>query len=40
VFRIALRVRHAGCQDKRRHQRSEKLETSHHADTSGPGFFM
>src|SRR5262249_49166343 len=29
AFRIALRVRHAGWQDKRRHQRSEKLETSH-----------
>ena len=39
AFGIALRVRHAGCQDKRR-RRCDRLETHYHAGTSGPGFFV
>ena len=40
AFGIALRVRNTGCQDKRGCHSSDNLETYHHADTSGPGFFM
>ena len=39
AFGIALRVRHAGCQDKSRRYSCERLETHDHAETSGPGFF-